>query len=113
MTQYEKHLWHVCGDLKVIALLLGLQLRYTKFCCFLCEWDSRDRKNHYLQKQWPKRETLTVGEKNVVSPALVKPEKVYLPPLHIKLRLMKNLVKAMDCEGSGFQFLKKQVSQVK
>lgn len=112
MIQYEKHLWHVCGDLKVIALLLGLQLGYTKFCCFLCEWDSRDRKNHYLKKQWPKRETLTVGEKNVVSPALVKPEKVYLPPLHIKLGLMKNFVKAMEREGSGFQFLKSKFPKI-
>jgi hypothetical protein len=28
----------------VIALLLGFQLGYTKYCCFLCEWDSRDKK---------------------------------------------------------------------
>jgi hypothetical protein len=50
--QYEKYNWNICGDLKVIALLLGLQLGYTKFGCFLCEWDSRDRKHHYVQKQW-------------------------------------------------------------
>jgi hypothetical protein len=30
MIQYEKYSWYVCGDLKVIALLLGLQLGYTK-----------------------------------------------------------------------------------
>jgi len=36
------------------------------------------------------------GEKNVVSPPLVLPEKIYLPPLHIKLGLMKNFVKGMD-----------------
>jgi hypothetical protein len=34
--------WKECGDLKVVALLLG----YTKYCCFLCECDSWDRKNH-------------------------------------------------------------------
>jgi len=34
------------GDLKVLALLVGIKLRYTKYCCFLCEWDSRDKKNH-------------------------------------------------------------------
>ena len=27
--------WKLCGDLK--ALLLGMQLGYTKYCCFLCE----------------------------------------------------------------------------
>jgi hypothetical protein len=41
---YEKYKWNICGDLKVIALLLRLQLGYTKYCCFLCEWDSRDIK---------------------------------------------------------------------
>jgi hypothetical protein len=39
---YEKYKWNICGDLKVIALLLGLQLGNTNYCCFLCEWDSRD-----------------------------------------------------------------------
>jgi len=38
--------WKLCGDLKVVALLLGMQLGYTKYCCFLCEWDSRGKKNH-------------------------------------------------------------------
>ena len=46
--QYDKCCWTICCDLKVTALLMGLQLGYTKFCCFLCEWDSRDKKNHYI-----------------------------------------------------------------
>jgi hypothetical protein len=28
----------ICGDLKVIVLLLGLKQRFTKYCCFICEW---------------------------------------------------------------------------
>ena len=55
---------------------------------------------------------MTVAEKNVVSQALVKPEKVYLPPLHIKLSLMKNYVKATDRNGGGFQFLKIKLPNV-
>jgi hypothetical protein len=51
MIQYEKYSWYVCGDLKVIAILLGLQLGYTKFCCILSEWDTRDRKTHFVKKQ--------------------------------------------------------------
>jgi len=39
--KYEEFKWKLCGDLKVVALLLGIQLGYTKYCCFLCEWDSR------------------------------------------------------------------------
>jgi len=27
-----------------------VQLVSTKYCCFLCEWDSRDKKNHYVDK---------------------------------------------------------------
>ena len=38
---YSKYGWKICGELKVIGLLLGTQSGYTKFCCFLCEWDSR------------------------------------------------------------------------
>jgi len=48
--KYDKFKWKLCGDLKVVALLLGMQLGYTKYCCFLCEWDNRDKKNHYVNK---------------------------------------------------------------
>ena len=41
----------LCGDLKVVTLLLGMQHSYTKYCCFLCEWVRRDKKNHYVNKQ--------------------------------------------------------------
>lgn len=112
MIQYERYSWHICGDLKVIALVLGLQLGYTKFCCFLCEWDSRDRENHFVKKQWPKRLNLKPGEKNVLYQPLVNPEKIYLPPLHIKLGLMKNFVKAMDRHGEGFHYLKRKFPKI-
>jgi len=46
------------------------------------------------------------GEKNVINPPLVLPEKIYLPPLHIKLGLMKNLVKCMDKTGCGFKYVR-------
>jgi len=53
-TKYNEFKWKLCGDLKVVALLLGIKLRYTKYCCYLCEWDSRDKKNHYVNILWPK-----------------------------------------------------------
>jgi hypothetical protein len=46
------------------------------------------------------------GKKSVLNNPLVNPEKVFLPPLHIKLGLMKNFVKAMDKNGAGFMYLK-------
>ena len=32
--EYSKYGWHIFGDLKVVSLLMGLQLGYTKYCCF-------------------------------------------------------------------------------
>ena len=37
--------------------------------------------------------------------ALVDPKSVYLPPLHNKLRLMKNFVKAMEVNENRFCYL--------
>ena len=91
-NQYDKYCWTICCDLKVIALLMGLQLGYTKFCCFLCEWDSKDKKNHY-KKEWPKRESLTPGQKNVVHPSPVNSDMIILPSLPIKLGHFKNLLR--------------------
>ena len=48
---YDQHQWQVCGDLKVVALLIGLQAGYTKYCCFLCEWNSRARDSHIRQER--------------------------------------------------------------
>lgn len=80
--------------------------------CFICEWDSRDRKNHYVKKDWPKRESLTPGQKNVKNAPLVQSDDVFLPPLHIKLGLMKNFVKAMDRDGAGFLYLKEKFPKI-
>jgi hypothetical protein len=38
---YNKFKWQICGDLKVIGLLLGLKQGFTKYCCFICEWNTR------------------------------------------------------------------------
>ena len=35
--------------------------------------------------------------------SLVDPNKIFLPPLHIKLGLMKNFVKALNKSGDGFK----------
>ena len=84
----------------------------TKYCCFLCEWDSQDKKNHYVNKLWPKLTSLTPGEKNVISPPLVLLKNIYLPPLHIKLGLMKNFVKCMDETGHAFQYVRNKFPNV-
>jgi len=95
-----------------VALFLGMQFGYTKYCCLMCKWDSQDKKNHYVNKLWPKRTSLMSGEKNVGNPPLVLPEKIYLLPLHIKLGLMKNFVKSMDKTGRGFKYVRNKFPNV-
>ena len=89
--QYNKHQWMICADLKVVAIPTGLQAGYTKFCCSSCLWDSRARHSHYKERVWPKRDGFTVDLKNVANPLLVSPNKIILPPLHIKLGPLNNL----------------------
>jgi hypothetical protein len=103
--QYVKHEWTICGDLKILSMLLGQQGGYTKFPCFLCEWDSRARGEHWTRREWPSRQELTVGSKNVIRKPLVSREKILLPPLHIKLGLMKQFVKALDKTGACFKHI--------
>ncbi|KAK1791329.1 hypothetical protein P4O66_013345, partial [Electrophorus voltai] len=110
--EYSKYGWHICSDLKVVALLMGLQLGYTKYCCFLCEWDNRACSLYYVKKDWLPRKCLKIGEKNVQHSALAEPDKILLPPLHIKLGLMKNLVKAMDRNGSVFKYLSEKFPRI-
>ena len=105
--QYTTHNWQICGDLKIITMMLGQQSGFTKYPCFLCLWDSRDRVNHYIKKDWPKRDSLVIGAHNVIEEALVDAKKVLLPPLHIKLGLMKQFVRALNQEGNCFQYVQK------
>jgi len=43
--------------------------------------------------------------KNVIQKPSTKPSKVLSPPLHIKLGLMKNFVKALDVKGPAFTYI--------
>jgi len=103
--RYKEHQWTVCGDLKVLCMLLGQQPGNTKMPCFLCEWDSRARQEHWDKRDWPARTALVPGEKNIKSTCLVDPGKVLLPPLHIKLGLMKQYIKALDKDSDCFRYI--------
>jgi hypothetical protein len=101
---YPQHQWVICVDLKMVNFLLGQQSGFTKYPCFLCMWDSRARNEHYTRKVWPARE-LKVGERNVINDSLVPREKIIFPPLHIKLGLMKQFVKALNKDGDCFKYI--------
>jgi len=52
------------------------------------------------------KKKLTPGDKNILKPHLVEPSKIILPPLHIKLGLIKQFVKAIKfLNSNAFQYL--------
>ncbi len=105
-VNYNLHQWRISGDFKMINLLVGLQSGNVKYPCFLCLWDSRDRHSHWIRKDWPKRSEWKVGSHNVINKSLVDLEKILLPPLHIKLGLMKQFVKALNKDGNCYKYIK-------
>jgi hypothetical protein len=98
----------ICGDVKVLCMLLGQQAGYTKYQCFLCEWDSRVKSQHWEQKHWTPRTSLEPGSKNILHRSLVDPNKILLPPLHMKSGIMKQFVKALPKTGNCFKYLCKK-----
>ena len=86
-------------------MLTGLQQGYTKFCCFLCLWDSRARTEHYVHKHWPARDEIEQGKHNFKQKPLLQSDRIHLPPLHIKLGLFKQFVKALDKDSFAFAYL--------
>lgn len=103
--KYEEYGWEVIGDFKMVAFLMGLQGGFTKFPCYLCLWDSRDTQAHYHKRDWSPRTDFSEGKNNVKWEPLVDPKKVLIPPLHLKLGLMKQFVKALDKDSAAFKYL--------
>ena len=95
-------------NFKMVNFLLGQQGGYTKYPCFLCYCDSRASTQHWVKKDWPSREDLAVGDKNIINEPLVSRDRIILPPLHIKLGLMKQFVKALDKHGDCFNYIVKK-----
>lgn len=106
-VKYREYNWELIGDFKMVGFLMGLQGGYTKYPCYLCLWDSRADSKHYIQRSWPVRTELCVGKQNVKFEPIVEAEKVLMPPLHIKLGLMKQFVKKLDETSEAFGYLKK------
>ena len=64
------------------------------------------------KKEWPSRKVFVLGEKNIKNVPLIIREKVLLPPLHIKLGLIKKFVKALDKVGECFKHFFTKFSQL-
>lgn len=101
--KYDKYKWEVCADFKMIAILTGMQTGYTKYMCFLCKWDSRATSSHYHVKYFEERKENIIGDLNVIHEPLVPKNKIIIPPLHIKLGMVKNFIKSLNTQGNAFK----------
>ena len=83
----------------MVNFLLGKQFGFTKYPCFLCMWDSRDRALHYTKKDWPMQEELVpCKERNVINDPLVDRDRIIFPPLHIKLNQAVHQGSGQGCD---------------
>ena len=106
LVRYDTFQWRVFSDLKVVGLLTDMQGGYVKYTCFICLWDSRAKHEHYIRNEWPARGNATLGVHNIRYEPLVQSDKVIIPPLHIKLGLFKNFVKALHSDGEPMKIIK-------
>jgi hypothetical protein len=57
------------------------------------------------KKNWALREYFVQGKNNVKNKSLVEIHKILMPPLHIKLGLIKQFIKALDKNSTTMQYL--------
>ena len=60
-----------------------------------------------MNTDWPAQEDLAVGDKSIINDPLVNRDRIVLPPLHIKLGLIKQFVEALDKNGGCFNYITK------
>ena len=102
--QWYKYDWNYVADLKVVGLLCGLQPGNIKHCCFLCDFDNRD-KNRWNKVEWPARNYKDANGKNMEVFPIIDPTKIILPPLHIKLGCMTQFIKILPKDGRAMKYL--------
>ncbi|KAJ4444570.1 hypothetical protein ANN_06365 [Periplaneta americana] len=60
------------------------------------------KKEHWEKEEWPTRVEFDVSDENIQNEPVRESKKIILPPLHIKLGLMKQYVKALDKDDACF-----------
>ena len=50
-----RYSWKICGDLKVIGVLMKMQSSFAKHCSFVFLWDIRATDQRYVESNWPLR----------------------------------------------------------
>ena len=65
-----------------------------------------------MVKNWPARKDLTPGSHNGLNRSLIDRSKILLPPLHIKLGLAKQLVKALKPRSRTFRHIRQMFRSI-
>lgn len=86
LITYMDSIWKVNTHFKVPAMLLELKGNFTKYCCFLCLYDSISTNKHCFVNA-PKTEFIS-GKSNIKYLLLIYHQNAILPPLHTKLCVM-------------------------
>jgi hypothetical protein len=76
--KYEKYLWNIWEDLKIVTLLIVWQLGYTKIFLFCVSEKAEIKKSHRVKMEWLKCKLLNPGKRNVLNAPLVKSKDAYL-----------------------------------
>ena len=101
-SEYQWSLWGPQGHWSSYGYARGL---HKVLLLPLSLWNSRAVSQHYKQKDWGSRSTFVPDEHSLKDNPMVDMNKVLLPPLHIKLGLMKNFVKALHKNSAAFPHL--------
>ena len=97
--KYNEHKRMVCRDLKVLSMLLGQRGVIPSTHAFCVYGTAQLKMNTGFVSNGQKEMSLQLEKKNILNQSLVSPDKVLLPPFHIKLGLMKQYVKSLDKGG--------------
>lgn len=106
LINYKEHKWLICCDLKVVGILTGVKKGFSSHQCFLCVWEGRKREYHYTDYKWKPRVNFVLGQFSIDHMPLVDTNKVILPPLHIKLGLIRSFIVNLNRDSPAFKHLK-------
>lgn len=108
LVRYNDHNWMIVSDLKVVNLLLGIRGTYPRYACPYCHWQGRVTGEHWVRTDWPLRtaQNTEVGSFSISYLPMVPVEKLYCPPLHVKIGLFSRFVQFMqkdeDSDAYGY-----------
>ena len=104
--KYDEHKWMVCGDLKVLSIMLG-QLGVIPNTLAFCVYGTVELKISTGLVSNCQREMSLQLEKRIFSMKVwyLLTKYILLPPLHVKLGLMKQYVKSLDKSGKCFKYI--------